>query len=205
LDGRIARLTKTATSIGAQLDTIADMSSFGIAPIMLVYAWSYGSASETHSVIYVLGCFFSLIYLLCGAFRLARFNIQTPHRLLLTRGTIKTKHINFIGLPISVAAVLVASIVHYAPQPLMKYESSTAMLYIRLMLIIVGVLSVLMISTISYSSFKSIRTYNKSVLIFLIALMTGFVYFFPNQTLPSICAVYILHGLLKYFRKIVSR
>src|ERR687894_475273 len=74
LDGRIARLTKTTTEIGVQLDSIADVVTFGIAPAVLVYAWGYGSAFEDGTQWHKLGWFFSFMFLICGALRLARFN-----------------------------------------------------------------------------------------------------------------------------------
>src|SRR5205085_6090141 len=76
LDGRIARLTKTTTEIGVQLDSLADVLTFGIAPAVLVYAWGFGSALADGSAAHKLGWFLSFMFLICGAFRLARFNVQ---------------------------------------------------------------------------------------------------------------------------------
>src|SRR3984893_14763603 len=74
LDGRIARLTKTTTEIGVQLDSIADVVSFGLAPAVLAYVWGYGAALKEGSDLYNLALFISFMFLMCGAFRLARFN-----------------------------------------------------------------------------------------------------------------------------------
>src|SRR5205085_854180 len=76
LDGRIARLTKTTTEIGIQLDSIADVVTFGIAPAVLAYVWGYGTTLVEGTDLHRLAWFLSFMYLICGAFRLARFNVQ---------------------------------------------------------------------------------------------------------------------------------
>src|SRR3712207_7446589 len=85
LDGRIARLTKTTTEIGVQLDSIADVVTFGIAPAVLVYAWGYGAVFQQAGALtawadqlHKLGWFMSFMFLICGALRLARLNVQAP-------------------------------------------------------------------------------------------------------------------------------
>jgi CDP-diacylglycerol--serine O-phosphatidyltransferase len=87
LDGRIARMTKTTTEIGVQLDSIADVVTFGIAPSVLAYCWSYGSAfsdgSNAQSRLVFRLC------ILCGGFRLARFNVQATSRGFWRKGTVK--------------------------------------------------------------------------------------------------------------------
>ncbi|MEO8649128.1 MAG: CDP-alcohol phosphatidyltransferase family protein, partial [Acidobacteriota bacterium] len=76
LDGRVARMTKTATEIGVQFDSLADVLTFGIAPIALIYSWGVAAAFNENSSEYALGVFLLFMYLMCGAFRLARFNLQ---------------------------------------------------------------------------------------------------------------------------------
>ena len=71
-----ARLTKTTTELGIQFDSIADVLTFGIAPAVLVYAWGYGAALAEGSDAHKLGWFLSFMFLICGALRLARFNVQ---------------------------------------------------------------------------------------------------------------------------------
>src|SRR5207247_10018339 len=84
LDGRVARMTWTATEIGIQLDSLADVLTFGIAPIALMYSWGISSVFPDGSFEYTFGVFLLFMYLICGAFRLARFNIQaTRPRVLL--------------------------------------------------------------------------------------------------------------------------
>jgi len=72
VDGRIARMTKTTTEIGIQLDSIADVVTFGLAPAILAYVWGYGVSLTEGSDLHRLAWFLSFMYLMCGAFRLAR-------------------------------------------------------------------------------------------------------------------------------------
>ena len=76
LDGRVPRMTKTATEIGVQFDSLADVLTFGIAPIALIYSWGIAAAFRESEHQYGLGVFLLFMYLMCGAFRLARFNLQ---------------------------------------------------------------------------------------------------------------------------------
>src|SRR5436305_11678714 len=69
LDGRIARLTKTTTEIGIQLDSIADVVTFGLAPAVLAYVWGYGASLTDGTDLHRLAWFLSFMYLICGAFR----------------------------------------------------------------------------------------------------------------------------------------
>src|SRR5580765_4074506 len=123
LDGRIARMTKTTTEIGVQLDSIADVVTFGLAPAVLAYVWGFGATLEEGSDLHSLAWFLSFMYLMCGGFRLARFNVQSSRPRILAEGTIKMDKKSFVGLPIPVAGGLIAAIIHFAPLPLVKYGS----------------------------------------------------------------------------------
>ena len=113
LDGRIARLTKTTTEIGIQLDSIADVVTFGLAPAVLAYVWGYGANLTEGSELHRLAWFLSFMYLICGAFRLARFNVQASRPRILAEGTPKVDKKSFVGLPIPVAGGLIAALVHF--------------------------------------------------------------------------------------------
>ena len=76
LDGRLARMTRTATEIGVQLDSLADVLTFGIAPTVLLYAWAIGATFDEANSLHTFGVFVLFMYLMCGIFRLARFNLQ---------------------------------------------------------------------------------------------------------------------------------
>ena len=97
LDGRIARMTKSTTEIGIQLDSLADIVSFGLAPAILAYAWGYGTALQDWSNARQLAWFISFMFVICGGFRLARFNVQASRPRPLAEGTPKVDKKSFVG------------------------------------------------------------------------------------------------------------
>lgn len=196
LDGRIARMTKSTTEIGIQLDSLADIVSFGLAPAMLAYAWGYGTALADWSNTRQLAWFVSFMYVICGGFRLARFNVQASRPRPLAEGTQKVDKKSFVGLPIPVAGCLIAAIVHFAPTPI-RYEPNRAELLAILMMVLVGLLSVLMVSTLRFTSFKSVGTErrNARLVIGMIAL-AGLIYLYSRWVLLSLVIAYVVHGLL---------
>ena len=198
LDGRIARMTKTTTEIGVQLDSLADVVTFGIAPAVLSYAWGYGAALKDGSDLHKLGWFLSFMYLMCGVFRLARFNVQAARPRILAEGTPKLDKKNFIGLPIPAAAALIVAIIHYAPKPLVQYEMRLATIYSCLLMVLVGCLSALMVSTLRFSSFKSVGTRRRStrMVILLVASIGMLVWLYSRYVLLILITTYLLHGLL---------
>jgi len=196
LDGRIARMTKSTTEIGVQLDSLADVVSFGLAPAMLAYAWGYGYALRDWGNVRQLAWFLSFMYVICGGFRLARFNVQAMRPRPMAEGTSKVDKKSFVGLPIPVAGCLIAAIVHFAPMPL-RYTQRFEVRAIG-MLVLVACLSVLMISTIRFTSFKSVgagRRLSPRHVIFLIALF-GLIYLYSQWVLLALVVGYLAHGLL---------
>jgi CDP-diacylglycerol--serine O-phosphatidyltransferase len=198
LDGRIARLTKTTTELGIQFDSIADVLTFGIAPAVLVYAWGYGGALPEGSQLHKLGWFLSFMFLICGALRLARFNVQATRPRPLAEGSAKVDKKNFLGLPIPAAAGLLAAIVHFAPRPLISYGSYWSTLYSGLLMGLVAVLAALMVSTIRYSSFKTLGAGKRSTIKVMpvIAAVGMLVWLFSRYVLLAIVLAYVLHGLV---------
>jgi CDP-diacylglycerol---serine O-phosphatidyltransferase len=197
LDGRIARLTKTTTEIGIQLDSIADVVTFGIAPAVLAYVWGYGATLLEGTKLHRFAWFLSFMYLICGAFRLARFNVQASRPRILAEGTPKVDKKSFVGLPIPVAGGLIAALVHFAPAPLVYYGPEKAQLYSGLLMTLVGFLSVMMVSTWRFSSFKTVGMRVRSMRIIILVLSVGMLIFlFSQYVLLAIVVGYILHGLL---------
>ena len=197
LDGRIARLTKTTTEIGVQLDSIADVVTFGLAPAVLAYVWGYGASLVEGTPAHQFGWFISFMFLMCGGFRLARFNVQSSRPRILAEGTIKVDKKSFVGLPIPAAAGLIAGIVHFSPSPLVALGPERARPYSVLLILLMGVLSVMMVSTIRFSSFKTVGTKVRSMRIVILCLAVGMLIFLYSQyVLLGIVVAYILHGLL---------
>jgi len=135
LDGRVARLTNTTSKFGAEYDSLADVISFGMAPSLLVYSWSlfiYGK----------WGWIVAFLFLLCGALRLARYNIQI--------GVIESSVFN--GLPIPAAAAVVGTTVIF-----FDYAGVEGKFYNFFIICFVVILSLLMVSSIKYYSFKDVK------------------------------------------------
>src|SRR5438128_4663057 len=133
LDGRLARLTRSTSSFGIQYDSLADLVAFGVAPGILVYQWALRPWGRW-------GWLAASLYVTCGALRLARFNVQVE----------SVEKRRFVGLPIPAAADTIASTV------LLYYffggEGATHKHVI--LLVVIYALAALMISNISYNSFK---------------------------------------------------
>jgi CDP-diacylglycerol--serine O-phosphatidyltransferase len=197
LDGRIARMTKTTTEIGVQLDSMADIVTFGLAPAILAYVWGYGATLQEGSGLHNFAWFLSFMYLMCGGFRLARFNVQASRPRILAEGLVKTDKKNFVGLPIPVAGGLIAAIIHFAPLPLVHYGPDRGQVYSVLLMALVGVLSVLMVSTLRFSSFKTVGTRTRSMRTIILAVAVGtLIYLFSRYVLLALVIGYILNGLV---------
>ena len=197
LDGRIARMTKTTTEIGIQLDSIADVVTFGLAPAVLAYVWGYGASLNEGSNLHKIAWFLSFMYLMCGAFRLARFNVQASRPRVVAAGTARVDKKSFVGLPIPVAGGLIAAIVHFAPLPLIGYGPERAQIYSMLLMLLVGTLSVMMVSTLRFSSFKTVGTGRGSMRTIIIVLaIGGLIVLYSQYVLLGIVLAYIFHGLL---------
>jgi CDP-diacylglycerol---serine O-phosphatidyltransferase len=197
LDGRIARMTKTTTEIGIQLDSIADVVTFGLAPAVLAYVWGYGASLAEGTNLHQFSWFVSFMYLMCGAFRLARFNVQASRPRIVAAGTVKVDKKSFVGLPIPVAGGLIASLIHFAPLPLISYGPERARIYSTLLMLLVGVLSLMMVSTLRFSSFKTVGTGSRSMRTIMIVLaIGGLIVLYSQYVLLGLCLAYIFHGLV---------
>ena len=197
LDGRIARMTKTTTEIGVQLDSIADVVTFGVAPAVLAYVWGFGASLKEGSDLHQLAWFLSFMYLMCGAFRLARFNVQASRPHILAAGTIKVDKKSFVGLPIPVAGGLIAAIIHFTPLPLVYYGPERAKIYSVLLMTLVGLLSLLMVSTLRFTSFKTVGTRRRSMRTIILGVAIGMlIVLYSRHVLLFLVVSYILYGLL---------
>ena len=133
LDGRIARMTRTATRFGIEYDSLSDVIAFGVAPGILVYTWALSPWGN-------LGWLAASMYVACGALRLARFNVQSDN--------IEKRH--FIGLPIPAAAEVIASTIL-----LYYFLGGEGEIYKRVtLLLLTYCLAGLMVSNLRYFSFK---------------------------------------------------
>lgn len=195
LDGRIARMTKTTSEFGVELDSIADVITFGIAPAVMAYTWGYGSAPGMERLAWGISFFF----LICGALRLARFNVMArAPRFFLPGNTPKLDKRYFVGLPIPPAAGLLAAIIHFIPQPLSSYDDEQARLYSWALLTGMTLLAVLMVSKVRYTSFKDIgpKSNKPFVTLPLLSLLVAGIWFYSQWVLLLIALTYVSHGPL---------
>lgn len=181
LDGRIARLTGTATAFGEAYDSLADVVSFGVAPALLAYQWGL---SEVHRV----GMAVVFLFLVAGSIRLARFNAKSHDSL------------DFIGLPIPAGAGSIAMLVLMSPTPV------THPAFIPVVAAFVLALSLLMVSNLPYKSFKGVNLRRKwpAPTLFLIALVFSLVTLTPH-VLSVLAAIYVLSAPVTILTRRVRR
>jgi CDP-diacylglycerol--serine O-phosphatidyltransferase len=197
LDGRIARLTKTTSDFGLQLDSIADVITFGVAPAMLAFSWGFGASEGIEGSVarhvHQLGSLASFAFVVCGALRLARFNMQAKTETSSKR--------YFVGLPIPAGAGMVASVVHFFKTPTLMVGS--ALLWSFLLLSI----AFLMISTVRYSSFKEfdVKKARPSLALFGTAMLISLIYFYSEIVLLVMATVYLISGLIHELVLVVRR
>jgi len=180
LDGKVARLTNTASEFGVQYDSLSDLVAFGIAPAMLLWQWNLSALGR-------VGVAAAFIYAACGALRLARFNVSTA--------AVGKRF--FIGLPIPAAGCTVVTFVFCAAH---FPRIMNAVLPYMALVLAVGV-GVLMVSRVRYFSFKEydfLRAHPiRTMLSFLLVLAT--VISVPRVMGFVLCAVYIAGGLVYTF------
>jgi CDP-diacylglycerol--serine O-phosphatidyltransferase len=184
LDGRIARLTGTTSEFGGELDSLADVISFGVAPALLVYSWGLSAVPRA-------GWLAAFLFVMCGALRLARFNVQ--------RHSVDSRY--FVGLPIPAAALQLAALVHFWPEPLgQKAEAMMAMA-------LVIVLAFLMVSTFRYPSLKGVdlRARRSYTTILMIAVGITVVVLFREYAGLVIATLYSLSAPTTYVVGLILR
>lgn len=204
LDGRIARMTGATSDFGVELDSIADVLTFGIAPAVLAYTWGYGTIGGFER----LAWGFSFFFLICGALRLARFNVMArAPRFAAAGATPKLDKRYFVGLPIPAAALVLASVVHFAPLPILSYSAERAGYFSWMLLVAMGILAVLMVSTIRYTSFKNVGlSSNKPfVALPLLSLIVAGIWFYSRWVLLLMAIGYALHGPILKLIALVGR
>jgi CDP-diacylglycerol--serine O-phosphatidyltransferase len=181
LDGKVARLTGTSSKFGVELDSLADVISFGVAPGVLLYVWALRPFGK-------LGWLAAFLYVICGALRLARFNVQVS--------TVESKR--FVGMPIPAAACIVATCV------LLFYElGGTGTIKMVSMVALVFLLAFLMICNIEYLSLKDPELFKRQPFMMLvIAIMLLIVIVAkPEIMLFLIGMTYLVSGPIVHYLK----
>ena len=196
LDGWVARMTHTATKFSIEIDSLADVISFGVAPGVLVYTWTLSSFGKAGW----LGSFFLVA---CAALRLARFNVQM--------GSTEKKH--FTGLPTPASALVIASTV-------LAYEEIIHILeHLKLVALadVVGkdywvlaltfLLAGLMVSNITYHSLKeaNLKERRPFGILVVIAAFLAVVAYHPELVIFLVMMTYLLAGIVEALYGLLTR
>ena len=195
LDGRIARLTNTASEFGRELDSLADVITFGVAPAILAYSWGFRMLPATmdpmlrHQLMQV-GAVICFLFLICGACRLARFNISSDAK---PKNPGRPDRKYFVGMPIPAAAGVVAATIHFfGGTPV--FNAILAGVWI----VLVGLVGFLMVSTWRFWSGKEINLTGRHPfqLLVLIGAVVCVVVLFHQILLFVLALGYMFSGLL---------
>ncbi|MBN2345104.1 MAG: CDP-diacylglycerol--serine O-phosphatidyltransferase [Candidatus Aminicenantes bacterium] len=175
IDGTIARLTRTESNFGVQLDSLVDAVTFGLVTSMLVFRWGFQFGfTQAGSIV-------SFVFLSAGLIRLARFNVFKEAQVVPANV--------FIGLPIPIAAMTVCSAVLIFERP----QSPGGALLFSLYVLVV---SLLMISNVKYRTVKKLAFRNTLPILFLLAFVVGCLIIFPDTTIPILTIIYVLSPLV---------
>ena len=205
LDGRIARMTNTVTEFGKEMDSLADVITFCLSPAVLAFAWGIQFVDGAGVGLFVrdhlvrAGYFVSFLFLLCGACRLARFNVQA-NPVPKNPGRPDRKY--FVGLPTPPSAGLLAAIV-YACDGVPLHWFAFSMAWLAL----VGLEAFLMVSTWRYRSFKDLNLLQPRSP-FSIILMGSLIFSIWNYSQPVLLAIsttYMLSGIVVRMCGLIKR
>jgi CDP-diacylglycerol--serine O-phosphatidyltransferase len=204
LDGRVARATGATSDFGREIDSLADAITFGVAPATLAFAWGI-RAPELRPDLWLghylpgLGYLMAFLFMLCGAARLARFNVQKNPQ---PKNPGRPGRRYFVGMPIPAAAGMLAAVVHArGGQPIENWWPNGA-----LWLALMGLLSFLMISSWRYSSFKDLnlmRTPGRGIVV--IGALIYLVWNFSQPVLLVIASVFTISGIYSRVEWLLKR
>jgi CDP-diacylglycerol--serine O-phosphatidyltransferase len=195
IDGRIARMTNTTSEFGKELDSLADVITFGVAPSILAFTWGFrmlpamADPAHRHQIVQ-LGAFVCFLFLLCGASRLARFNISTDP---VPKNPGRPGRKYFVGMPIPAAAGVIAAVIHFFRGiPISVWW--VALIWMAL----VGLTGFLMVSTWRFWSGKEINLFNRHPFqwMVLIGLVLYALVFFSQYVLILMALMYMFSGIL---------
>ncbi len=187
-DGRVARMTKTQSDFGMQLDSLADVITFGLAPAVVAYLWSLAQYG-------IIGLVAAFLYVACGAIRLARFNLMAADPSASSKF--------FLGLPIPLAASTLMSLV------MMHYRNTGGELVSPpLILAVVLMLAALMVSRVHYRTFKRVK--NPRLILPLVVVMACLLVVAAIKTSFSLIfalasAAFLIYGLIEEIVRLIRK
>ena len=179
LDGKVARFTGGSSRFGVEFDSLADLTSFGIAPALLVYLWALRPYGR-------VGWVAAFLFAACGALRLARFNVQAA----------STEKRWFTGMPIPMAAATVASTVLLAEN---LSADGRHLLPGWVFVLLIYLLAFLMVSTVRYRSFKELETkpHRSFYLLVSAVIVISLIAIHPQIAFFALSILYLFSGLLE--------
>ncbi|HZP18337.1 MAG TPA: phosphatidylcholine/phosphatidylserine synthase [Terriglobales bacterium] len=195
LDGRIARMTGTASDFGRELDSLADVITFGIAPALLAWSWGFHqippnifSSPDLATMLIRLGAIASFLFLIAGASRLARFNI-TVNPQPSNPGRPGKKY--FVGMPIPAGAGVIAAVVHFMHGDPPPWWGTLTWL------VLIVLTAYLMVSTWRFYSFKDVDLRSRAPfrLVVIFGLLFAGILLFSGPVLFFIAITYMFSGV----------
>jgi CDP-diacylglycerol--serine O-phosphatidyltransferase len=196
MDGRVARMTNAVSEFGREIDSLADVITFGVAPATLAFAWgirfqAVPAQSWLGDLLPMMGYLVAFLYLTCGAARLARFNVQKNPK---PKNPGRPGRGYFVGLPIPPAAGMLAAVVHARGGYPIGEWLPWGVLWIGLM----GLLGFLMISTWRYTSFKDLNMFRlpSVVMVLVFATLIFLIWNFSQPVLLAMASAFVLSGIV---------
>lgn len=205
MDGRIARMTNAVSDFGREIDSMADVIAFGVAPAVLAFAWGI-RAPELRSLLWLekmlpsIGYLITFLYLTCGAARLARFNVQHNPR---PKNPGRPGRRYFVGLPIPPAAGMLAAVIHFQDGYPIETWWPAGVLWLAL----IGLLSFLMVSTWRYASFKDVSVLQipSLVMVIFFATLIYLIWNFSQPVLLAMATAFVASGIVMRIGGVVRR
>ncbi len=170
-DGTVARLTKTESNFGVQLDSLVDAVTFGMVISVMIYVWGFQTQFPQ------MGKVIGFVFLSAGVIRLARFNV-------LKEANAFPSNV-FVGLPIPLAGLSICSLVLVFKEPL-KEQNDVILFSLYVILI-----AFLMVSNVKYRTIKKIKSKYSLIVLFVLAIVVAFAINFPFYTLPTLTILYL--------------
>ncbi len=189
-DGRVARMTRTQSSFGVEFDSLADLISFGVAPAVITYRWTLMDSG-------LFGFLVCFVYVLCGAIRLARFNV------LARTGASKENSGKYsLGLPIPMAAGFVVALVMATRAMggwpwLTSHGLTVKGISYPMMTVVMAALAFLMVSSIRFRFFKDLKIGVFTVAVLIVIMASSVVLWFwfkPAYILIWLLLLYVAIG-----------
>ena len=195
LDGRIARLTNTQSSFGRELDSLADVITFGVAPSLLAYLWGVrqvvpSAYPEVEARLMHFGMVICFLFLICGTCRLARFNVTTDPQ---PRNPGRPGRKYFVGMPIPAGAGVIAAVIHFeSGSPIYNVWMSAVWL------LLIAFTGFLMVSNWRFWSGKEIdmSARKPARLLVLVVLLSAIIFEWSEKGLLVLAMSYLVSGVM---------